>query len=83
MPPKNQATPETEAQPTADAPAAEQPQAAPSQISLTEFCIRLSETNRRVELIGAFESTERRAGRTEATHEQFTARYQEFINQPA
>jgi hypothetical protein len=52
-------------------------------LSLNEFCTRLSKTDRRVELIGAFQSSEKRAGRNKDTESAFAARYSDFINQPA
>lgn len=51
-------------------------------LTLQEFCIRLSADDRRVELIGAFEATERRAGRQKDTAEAYAARYKAFINKP-
>lgn len=61
--------------------------AAPEQISeplsLNEFCIRLSTKDKRVELIGGFEHSERVAGRLSDTAENYTARYAQFLNQPA
>lgn len=53
------------------------------EITLTEFCTRLSETLRRPELIGAFEFVERNAGRVKATQEAFKSRFDKFINSPA
>lgn len=53
------------------------------ELTLHEFCIRLSVEDRRVELISAFESDERRFGRLKDTAEKFAARYQAFINSPA
>ena len=57
---------------------------APAAVSLTltEFCIRLSESVRRPELIGAFEFHERNAGRLKATATEFQARFDEFTNKP-
>ncbi len=52
-------------------------------ISLTEFCIRLSETEKRVELIGGFEADERRNGRKNDTAAAFAARFSEFVSRPA
>lgn len=52
-------------------------------LSLNEFCIRLSTTDKRVELIGGFEHSERVAGRLSDTAENYTARYAEFLNKPA
>ncbi|MNE61527.1 hypothetical protein D3C76_1597670 [compost metagenome] len=51
-------------------------------LTLTEFCTRLSQTERRVELIGAFEFDERSAGRLKDTAEQYGARFQAFITKP-
>ena len=61
---------------------APEPVAASVPLTLQEFCIRLSVDDRRVELIGAFESVERRAGRLKDTAEAYSARYQAFINKP-
>ena len=51
-------------------------------LSLTDFCIRLSETVRRPELIGAFEFTERQAGQTQGTEPEFRARFAAFSSKP-
>lgn len=60
------------------------PESAAASVPLTlqEFCIRLSADDRRVELIGAFEATERLSGRLKDTAEAFSARYQAFIHKP-
>lgn len=62
-------------------------QAAPAPksepLSLNEFCIRLSTTDKRVELIGGFEHSERVAGRVADTAENYAERYTKFLNQPA
>lgn len=52
-------------------------------LSLDEFCARLSQTDRRVEMIGAFNAAEKAAGRVKDTEQAFNARYVAFINQPA
>jgi hypothetical protein len=52
-------------------------------ISLKEFCIRLSETEKRVELIGGFEADERRQGRLNDTASNYTGRFQAFVSRPA
>lgn len=69
------------------APVAEQPQAAAAAqdfpLTLNEFCTRLSATDKRVELIGAFEHAERVAGRAKDTEPAFAARFTAFVNQPA
>lgn len=59
------------------------PVEAPAVISLTEFCIRLSETEKRVELIGGFEADERRNGRRNDSAEAFAVRFSEFVSRPA
>ncbi len=53
------------------------------QLSLNEFCTRLSGTETRVELISGFEHDERTSGRLKDTEEAFAGRYQAFINRPA
>lgn len=67
-------TPETDAKVTA-------PQAIP--MSLTEFCIKQSKSDRRVELLSGFEFTERSEGRLGDTEANYAARYAAFMNQPA
>lgn len=52
-------------------------------LSLDEFCQRLSATDKRVELIGAFHYFEKVAGRTQDTSDKYTARFEAFVNQPA
>lgn len=52
-------------------------------MTLHEFCTRLSETEKRVELLGAFEAKERKAGRNKATAEVYAASFAAFINKPA
>lgn len=52
------------------------------EITLTEFCTRLSETVRRPELIGAFEHASKAAGRLKATSEAFQAAFTKFRNKP-
>ena len=52
-------------------------------LSVDEFCTSLSQTDRRVELIGAFHSTEKQAGNAKDTRSAYFARYQAFINAPA
>ncbi len=64
-----------------DAPVATEQNEFP--LTLDEFCSRLSINDRRVELIGAFHSTEKAAGRTKDLESKYSARYTAFINQPA
>lgn len=52
-------------------------------LSLHEFCTRLSATDRRVELIGGFEHSERVAGRIKDTESSYAARFDAFIITPA
>lgn len=55
---------------------------APVALTLTEFCTRLSKSVRRPELIAAFESVEKRAGRVKDTEANFRARFDTFVNTP-
>ena len=48
------------------------------KLTLQEFCARLSKTCNRTELIGAFEYTERRAGRIKDEEAAFNERFQAF-----
>ena len=59
------------------------PEITSEPLTLNEFCIRLSIKDKRVELIGGFEHSERVAGRLKDTAENYAARYGEFLNQPA
>lgn len=52
-------------------------------LTLTEFCTRLSATDRRVELIGGFEHSEKVAGQVSDLEMNFAKRFAEFANQPA
>ncbi len=58
------------------------PVAEPNEITLTEFCVRLSVTVRRPELISAFEFTQRAAGVLKAAPEAYQARFEEFMKSP-
>ena len=51
-------------------------------LTLSEFCSRLSETDRRPELIAGFHLTETAAGRASDIPEAFAARFVEFVNKP-
>lgn len=72
-------------QPETDQPAADKKTAAApvGQVTLNEFCIRLSKKEKRVELIGGFEFEERNAKRLKDTEENYSARFQDFIKKPA
>lgn len=52
-------------------------------LTLDEFCTRLSMTDRRVELIGAWHFTEKRAGVVKDTESAFKARFIDFATHPA
>lgn len=52
-------------------------------LSLDEFCARISMIDKRVELIGGFNHSEKAAGRNKDTETAYRKRYAEFINQPA
>ena len=52
-------------------------------LPLDEFCSRLSATDKRVELIGAFHHSEKVAGRNKDNSSAYAARFVEFCNQPA
>ncbi len=69
----------------------EEAAAAPAQITepgefpltLEEFCSRLSTTDKRVELIGAFAHDETRAGRIKGLASEYEARFRAFVTKPA
>lgn len=62
---------------------AEAPAAGDFPLSLAEFCQRLSATDKRVELIGAFHHVEKAAGALQDTSANYSARFEAFANQPA
>ena len=67
-----------------EAKTAAQPQVvAEDDITVDEFCTRLSKTDKRVELIGAFHFDEKQAGRIKDADSAFSARFVEFANKPA
>lgn len=51
-------------------------------VTLNEFCLRLSETAHRPELIGGFEATERAARHHSDTEAAYRARFDTFVNKP-
>ena len=61
---------------------AAEPVAPQVSLTLSEFCLRLSESVRRPELISGFEYVERRAGRLKDTHEAFQGRFEQFVKTP-
>lgn len=52
-------------------------------LTVDEFCARLSTVDSRVELIGAFHATEKRAGRVKDMESAFQTRFAAFVNSPA
>lgn len=66
------------------APAKDDKPAAPeaAQITLTEFCTRLSANVRRPELLGAFEFKERQKGNVKASAEAFAESFTQFCKTP-
>lgn len=65
---------------TAPAPAkaAEATTGSGVKLTLQEFCMRLSKTCKRTELIGAFEYAERRAGHLKDAEDAFNNRFKAF-----
>lgn len=51
-------------------------------LTLGEFCTRLSQVDKRVELIGAFNSVEKKAGRFKDIESAYQARFTAFVNKP-
>ena len=51
-------------------------------LTLEEFCTRVSATDNRVELIGAFFHDEKTAGNVKDTHAAFAARFTAFATKP-
>lgn len=52
------------------------------EVSLDEFCTRLSETVKTPEIIGGFHYTERAAGNMRGTFEAYKARFDAFLTKP-
>lgn len=65
----------TENDQAADAPAAE-------ALTLDEFCVRLSTTDRRPELLAGFHFVETRAAHLKDTEAAYRARFNEYVNTP-
>lgn len=51
-------------------------------VTLDEFCMRLSKSDKRVELIGAFHFVENKAGRLKDAEHKYQARFEAFVNKP-
>lgn len=52
-------------------------------LTLTEVCERMSSTDKRVEMIGAFYSSEKAAGRLKDLESAYRTRFAAFCNAPA
>ena len=52
------------------------------EVTLDEFCLRLSATDKRVEMIAGFYASQKRAGTVKATESDLSSRYAAFISQP-
>jgi pyrroloquinoline quinone (PQQ) biosynthesis protein C len=52
-------------------------------LTIDEFCASQSQTDRRVELLGAFHSQEKQAGRVKDKRSAYLQRYNDFANAPA
>lgn len=55
---------------------------ATQDVTLTEFCMRLSASDRRVEMIAGFEHSEKAAGRIKDAESAFASRFAAFVNKP-
>lgn len=65
-------------------PGLEQPlELSEDAITVEEFCTRLSQNDRRVELIGAFHFDEKRSGRIKDSESAFAERFDKFATTPA
>lgn len=74
-------------QPQAEVRPAESPAETPAEkqfpLTLDEFCTQLSQSDKRVELIGGFHHVERKHGRVRDTESAFRARFEAFVKAPA
>ncbi|MBE0436222.1 MAG: hypothetical protein IBX56_10510 [Methylomicrobium sp.] len=52
------------------------------KMTLDEFCARLSQDDKRVELIGGFHFSEKRAKRLNDTESAYRVRFEEFLKTP-
>lgn len=66
----------------AEAKTVDQPVEPAAELTLNEFCTSLSRTDKRVELIGGFNSVETKAGRLKDTEASFRKRFTAFVNKP-
>lgn len=67
---------------THDAVAENKSADAPQQVTLDEFCMRKSVSDKRVELLGAFHHVETKAGHMNDTETAYAQRYEAFVNKP-
>lgn len=51
-------------------------------LTLDEFCLQLSNTDKRVESIGAFHATEKASGRVKDTAPAYSERFNAFLTKP-
>lgn len=51
-------------------------------ITLDEFCLRKSRSDKRVELIGGFYADEKREGKGKDSEANFASRFEAFVNKP-
>lgn len=56
--------------------------AAPDNITLDEFCLRLSKSDKRVEMIGGFHHVEKQARRFKDAEQNYQTRFVAFVNKP-
>lgn len=71
-------------QPAPTGPGTPIPEPAPEiPLALDEFCMRLSATERRTSLIGAFHLVQRRAGRLTAPESFYRTAFAAFVHAPA
>lgn len=54
-----------------------------NDITLDEFCQRKSNSDKRVEMIGAFHFDQKRQGRIKDSEAAFGSRFEAFVNKPA
>ena len=55
---------------------------APADVTLDEFCVRLSSSDRRVELLAAFHFVETRSGHFKDAESAYQSRFEAFVNKP-
>lgn len=69
--------------PEAVSPVAKKKEPESFEVSLDNFCSELSQSDKRVELIGGFHHTETKAGRMKDFGSAYLTRFLAFVNQPA